>query len=310
MLKQNILILGPTATGKTRLAALVAAKTGGEIISADSRQVYRGMDQGTGKDILDYVVEGKPVPFHLIDIADAGNQYNIFDYQRDFAQAAIKIQLRNHTIIVCGGSGMYLEAALGLYHLAEAPVDEKFRKEAEELDDEVLFHMLASLRPLHNTTDTIDRNRMIRAIEVAKAELEGRQKNGKIPLSPVSLDNTLVFGISFPRNIIRQRITERLELRMKEGMLNEVESLLNNGIKPEDLIYYGLEYKYLTLHLTGKISADEMFSLLNTAIHQFAKRQMTWFRRMENKGIRIHWLDGTQGPEKNAAVIIRMFSNH
>jgi tRNA dimethylallyltransferase len=310
MLKQNILILGPTATGKTRLAALVAAETRGEIISADSRQVYRGMDQGTGKDILDYVVEGKPVPFHLIDIADAGSQYNIFDYQRDFAKAANEIQLRNHTIIVCGGSGMYLEAALGLYHLAEAPADEKFRKEAEELSEEELFHMLASLKPLHNTTDTADRNRMIRAIEVARAEPEGRQNNGNTPLSPVSIDNTLVFGVSFPRYIIRQRITERLELRMKEGMLNEVESLLNNGIKPEDLIYYGLEYKYLTLHLTGKISADEMFSLLNTAIHQFAKRQMTWFRRMEKKGIRIHWLDGTHGPEKNAAAIVRMFSNH
>lgn len=310
MLKQNVVILGPTATGKTRLAAVVASGIGGEIISADSRQVYRGMDQGTGKDILDYVVEGKAIPFHLIDIADAGSQYNIFDYQRDFAQAANEIHLRNHSIIVCGGSGMYLEAALGLYHLAEAPADEKFRKVAEELSDEVLFHMLASLKPLHNTTDTTDRNRMIRAIEVARAELEGRQNNGNTPLSPVSIDNTLVFGISFPRNIIRQRITERLELRMKEGMLNEVESLLNSGIKPEDLIYYGLEYKYLTLHLLGKIGADEMFSLLNTAIHQFAKRQMTWFRRMEKKGIRILWLDGTLGAEKNAAIIIRMIGNH
>jgi len=309
MLKQNIVILGPTATGKTRLAAMVASAIGGEIISADSRQVYRGMDQGTGKDILDYVVEGKPVPFHLIDIADAGSQYNIFDYQRDFAKAANEIKLRNHPIIVCGGSGMYLEAALGLYHLAEAPADERFRKEAEELPDEVLLHMLASLRPLHNTTDIMDRNRLIRAIEVARAEQEGRQKNGKTPVSPVTTDNSLIFGISFPRNVIRQRITERLELRMKEGMLNEVESLLNSGIKPEDLIYYGLEYKYLTLHLMGKMGADEMFSLLNTAIHQFAKRQMTWFRRMEKKGIRIHWLDGTLGTENNAAIIVRMIGN-
>lgn len=306
--RQHIVILGPTATGKTRLAALVAKGIGGEIISADSRQVYRGMDLGTGKDILDYVVDGKAIPFHLINIVDAGSQYSIFDYQRDFAEAANSIQTRNRTIIICGGSGMYLESALGLYHLVETPADEKFRKEAEELPDEVLFHMLASLRPLHNTTDTTDRNRLIRAIEIARAELDGRQKNGKSPISPVTTDNSVVFGIRFPRNIIRQRITERLELRIKEGMLNEVESLLNSGIKPEDLIYYGLEYKYLTLHLTGKISADEMFSLLNTAIHQFAKRQMTWFRRMEKKGIRIHWLDGTNGAEKNATGIIRMVS--
>lgn len=306
--RQHIVILGPTATGKTRLAALVAKGIGGEIISADSRQVYRGMDLGTGKDILDYVVDGKAIPFHLINIVDAGSQYSIFDYQRDFAEAANSIQTRNRTIIICGGSGMYLESALGLYHLVETPADEKFRKEAEELPDEVLLHMLASLRPLHNTTDTTDRNRLIRAIEIARAELDGRQKNGKSPISPVTTDNSVVFGIRFPRNIIRQRITERLELRIKEGMLNEVESLLNSGIKPEDLIYYGLEYKYLTLHLTGKISADEMFSLLNTAIHQFAKRQMTWFRRMEKKGIRIHWLDGTNGAEKNATGIIRMVS--
>ena len=306
--RQHIVILCPTATGKTRLAALVAKGIGGEIISADSRQVYRGMDLGTGKDILDYVVDGKAIPFHLINIVDAGSQYSIFDYQRDFAEAANSIQTRNRTIIICGGSGMYLESALGLYHLVETPADEKFRKEAEELPDEVLFHMLASLRPLHNTTDTTDRNRLIRAIEIARAELDGRQKNGKSPISPVTTDNSVVFGIRFPRNIIRQRITERLELRIKEGMLNEVESLLNSGIKPEDLIYYGLEYKYLTLHLTGKISADEMFSLLNTAIHQFAKRQMTWFRRMEKKGIRIHWLDGTNGAEKNATGIIRMVS--
>ncbi|MFH1121218.1 MAG: tRNA (adenosine(37)-N6)-dimethylallyltransferase MiaA [Bacteroidota bacterium] len=309
MKKQHIVILGPTATGKTRLAALVASAIGGEVISADSRQVYRGMDQGTGKDLLDYFVNGKMVPGHLIDIADAGSQYNIFDYQRDLAQAANEILSRNHIIVICGGSGMYLEAALGLYHLSEAPADEEFRKEAEALPDEVLLHTLGTLRPLHNTTDTLDRNRLIRAIEVARAGLDERQKNGKTPISPVTADNSLVFGISYPRNIIRQRITERLELRLKEGMLNEVESLLNNGIKPEDLIYYGLEYKYLTLHLSGKIGADEMFSKLSTAIHQFAKRQMTWFRRMEKKGIRIQWLEGSDGLLKNTGEIISVFNN-
>lgn len=305
--KPNIIILGPTATGKTRLAAITASLINGEVISADSRQVYRGMDQGTGKDLEDYVVNGRTIPCHLVDIADAGSRYNIFDYQRDFALAAQDLYSRNKTIVVCGGSGMYLEAALGLYHLTEAPIDEDFRAEAANLPDEVLFHMLAALRPLHNTTDTLDRSRLIRAIEVARAEISAKQQNGKSYPSLVSIDNSLIFGVAYPRQSIRQRITARLELRLKQGMLNEVNSLLNNGIKPEDLIYYGLEYKYITLHLTGKISIDEMFSQLNTAIHQFAKRQMTWFRRMEKKGIQITWLEGSIGAEANALFIKDVF---
>ncbi|MHC1774985.1 MAG: tRNA (adenosine(37)-N6)-dimethylallyltransferase MiaA [Lentimicrobium sp.] len=307
--KSNIVILGPTATGKTKLAAIVASMVNGEVISADSRQVYRGMDLGTGKDMIDYLVNGEMINSHLIDIADAGSKYSIYNYLHDFVIAANKIQSEKKTIVVCGGSGMYLEAALGLYHFADAPVDEQFRHEAELLTEEDLFQILAALKSLHNTTDTRDRNRLIRAIEVARADLLINHSNGKSNPGPVSLENSLIFGIDLPREEIRRRITERLELRLKEGMLNEVLSLLNKGIKPEDLAYYGLEYKYMTYHLTGKLSYDEMFSLLNTAIHQFAKRQMTWFRRMEKKGIPIHWLNGRLSPEDNAAFILRLFNS-
>jgi tRNA dimethylallyltransferase len=247
---------------------------------------------------------------HLIDIADAGSQYNIFDFQRDFVQAASDILSRGKNILVCGGSGMYIEAALGLYHLTDAPVDEQFRKNAEDVPDEELYRILSALRPLHNTTDIGDRLRLIRAIEVARAEKSAKEKNGKSNLSPVCLDNSLIFGVDFPRAVIRQRITERLKLRIEQGMLNEVKILLDKGIQPEDLIYYGLEYKYMTMHLTGKLSADEMFTLLNTAIHQFAKRQMTWFRRMEKKGIHIQWLDGENGPEYNAEIICEIFDRN
>lgn len=308
--KPNIIILGPTATGKTRLAALTASRINGEIISADSRQFYRGMDQGTGKDLMDYFVDGKVVPSHLIDIADPGNHYTIFDFQRDFVKAASDIISRSKNIVVCGGSGMYLEVALGLYQLNEAPVDEDFRKNAEGLPDEEIIRILATLRPLHNTTDTSDRQRMLRAIEVARAEKTAKEQNGKAKLSPVCQENSLIFGVEFPRAVIRRRITERLENRFNEGMLNEVNALLNKGINPEELIYYGLEYKYITLHLTGKLSADEMFTLLNTAIHQFAKRQMTWFRRMEKKGIRIQWLEGSKGAAYNAETISNIFNKY
>ncbi|NTW24655.1 MAG: tRNA (adenosine(37)-N6)-dimethylallyltransferase MiaA [Lentimicrobium sp.] len=308
--KNNIVILGPTATGKTRLAAVIASKIDGEIISADSRQVYRGMDMGTGKDLLDYVVDGKIIPTHLIDIADAGSQYNIFDFSRDFLNAADIITAKKKKIVVCGGSGMYLEAALGLYQLMETPVNDSFRQKAALLSDNQLVEMLTALKPLHNKTDITDRQRLIRAIEIASAEKEAGSQLSKPVPSPVRSDNSLIFGIEFPREVIRKRITERLEQRLNSGMLNEVKALLNSGIKPEALTYYGLEYKYLTLHLSGNLSYEEMFSLLNTAIHQFAKRQMTWFRRMEKKGINIHWLKGDLGPEVNADVIFNLFNNY
>jgi tRNA dimethylallyltransferase len=305
--KPMIIILGPTASGKTRIAALAAQKTGGEIISADSRQVYRGMNLGTGKDIDDYTVDGIQIPFHLIDIADAGSRYNIFDYHRDFEKARAMIVRKKKPVIVCGGSGMYLETALGLYSLLESPVDEAFRKEAAEMSDAELTTMLSSLTRLHNSTDTTDRERTIRAIEISRAE-KGSGDDAGLKKKLANANNNLIFGIEFPREETRRRITLRLRDRIENGMLNEVEELLNNGINPEDLIYYGLEYRYITLFVTGKINKDEMFRQLNTAIHQFAKRQMTWFRRMEKRGLEIRWLDGFNDPEKNTDIIVNQWN--
>ncbi len=288
----DIVILGPTATGKTRLAAWVADAIHGEIISADSRQVYRGMDEGTGKDLGDYLVNGRQVPYHLIDIAEAGHRYNIFDFKRDFDLALAGIRERNNPVIVSGGSGMYLETALGLYELHKADIDDDFREETASLSMEELQHMLSKLRTLHNTSDILDRERLIRAIEVARTADYGYEN--KIYTQP---GNTHIFGISLPRNLVRERISQRLKERLNRGMLKEVEKILNKGVPPEDLIYYGLEYKYLTLYLTGQLDYEQMVAALNTAIHQFAKRQMTWFRRMERRGINIHWLDGQAGLE-------------
>ncbi|MBL7903925.1 MAG: tRNA (adenosine(37)-N6)-dimethylallyltransferase MiaA [Bacteroidales bacterium] len=305
--KEHIFILGPTATGKTRLAAETALLAGAEIISADSRQIYRNMDLGTGKDLEEYTVRGTDIPYHLINITEAGTRYSVFDYTRDFTEAVGTILSKHKRVLVCGGSGMYLEAALGLYQLTESPEDESFRRQASSLSLEELTGMLRELRPLHNTTDTTERERLIRAIEIARAENNSKIRVINQEPAVVRPDNSLIIGITLPRQQIRQRITERLTTRLNQGMLNEVSELLNKGIKPEDLTYYGLEYRYLTLYLTGKISYDEMFSQLNTAIHQFAKRQMTWFRRMEKKGIDIQWIDGNTPPEQNALLIAGMF---
>ncbi|MDD3742328.1 MAG: tRNA (adenosine(37)-N6)-dimethylallyltransferase MiaA [Lentimicrobiaceae bacterium] len=288
----DIVILGPTATGKTRLAALVADHIHGEIISADSRQVYRDMDEGTGKDLNDYIIDGRQVPYHLVNLADAGQRYNIFDYSRDYQSAVSAIRQRGNPVIVCGGSGMYLETALGLYNLQKAEEDATFREEAKSMSSDELLHILAGLRPLHNTTDSIDRERLIRAIEVARSSVAEDQTK------PYSLkEHVAVFGIALPRNVVRERITLRLKARLERGMLNEVKELLNKGVEPGDLIYYGLEYKYLTLFLSGEMEYEQMVRSLNTAIHQFAKRQMTWYRRMERRGVNIQWLDGMQGVE-------------
>ena len=305
--KPMIIILGPTASGKTRIAALTAQITGGEIISADSRQVYRGMNLGTGKDIDDYTVDGIQIPFHLIDIADAGSRYNIFDYHRDFEKARSLIVRKKKPVIVCGGSGMYLETALGLYSLLESPVDEAFRKEAAEMSDADLTALLNSISKLHNTTDTTDRERTIRAIEISRAQ-KGSDDEAAFRKKLANANNNLIFGIEFPREETRRRITLRLRDRIENGMLNEVEELLNNGIAADDLIYYGLEYRYITLFITGKITQDEMFRQLETAIHQFSKRQMTWFRRMEKRGLEIKWLNGLNAPEMNAALIVKMLN--
>lgn len=304
--KSMIVILGPTASGKTRIAALVASKLGGEVISADSRQIYRRMDLGTGKDIEDYRVGDQVVPYHLIDIRDAGERYSIFDFKGDFEAARVQVQQREKPLIVCGGSGMYLETALGLYTLKEAPEDAAFREEAAKMTDAALIALLKSISKTHNTSDLTDRSRLIRAIEISRVELANKQlieDDERI----YSANQHHIYGISFPREETRQRITLRLEERIKNGMLNEVEKLLNSGITAENLIYYGLEYKYLTFYITGKISYTEMFRQLNIAIHQFAKRQMTWFRRMEKKGLKINWLDGRLGNEKNVETILSEF---
>jgi len=297
-----IFILGPTATGKTRIAALAAHDINAEIISADSRQVYQKMDIGTGKDIGDYVVKGFSVPVHLIDIVKAGFKYSIYDFQNDFRKAQKEITERGKKVIVCGGSGLHLETALGLYTLEEAPEDQQFRHEASTMSHDELVQILVKLTKLHNTTDITDRNRLIRAIEVAKASnFVNKTEDTEQKISKAN--KNLIFGIKMPREIIRQRISTRLQLRLNEGMIDEVEGLLKNDLKPEDIIYYGLEYKYITLYLIGEIDYNQMYEKLNTAINQFAKRQMTWFRRMEKKGIKIQWLDGMNEPEKIALQI-------
>lgn len=298
-----IIVLGPTASGKTRIAALAAHKLGGEIISADSRQIYREMDLGTGKDIGDYTVDGSLIPFHMIDIQDAGSRYSIFDYNNDFQAARLSIEQQNKPVLVCGGSGLYLETALGLYKLKDAPVDLVFREAAADKTDAELITMLQSISTVHNTSDLTDRDRLLRAIEVARADITDPDNVGFDERLKMANQNQ-IYGITFPREETRQRITQRLEERLKNGMLDEVEKLLASGIKDQDLYYYGLEYKYLTMHITGKLSYDEMFRQLNTAIHQFAKRQMTWFRRMEKRGLEITWLDGNLGSEKNAETIV------
>ena len=294
-----ITILGPTATGKTTLAASLAAFIGGEIISADSRQVYRGMDLGTGKDLEDFVVDGKTVPYHLIDIVDPGYEYNVFEFQQDFLKALNVISERENQPILCGGSGMYLDAILRNYKLDKVPENRKLREKFLEVSDDFLVQKLKSYGTFHNTTDTESRDRLIRAIEIR--EFENKYPGIKAGLPEISSIN---FGIRFERETIRQRITKRLEIRLEEGMIQEVKSLLDGGLRPEQLTFYGLEYKYLTLYVIGEISYDEMFSKLNTAIHQFAKRQMTWFRRMEKKGVKIHWIDGEKSLEEKLAVIV------
>lgn len=280
-------ILGPTATGKTQLAANLAANINGEIISADSRQVYRGMDIGTGKDIEDYLVNGKKINYHLVDIVDAGYEFNVFEFQKSFSRVFPGIIKRNKVPILCGGSGMYLDAILRQYSMAHVPVNEKLRIKLSSFSDDDLYKSLKTYRDLHNTSDITDRARTIRAIEIAEWQIHLKETGqDKAEL------HALNFGIHFERMVIRERITKRLNDRLENGMIEEVEGLLTTGLNPEQLIFYGLEYKFVTRYLTGELTYDEMFSKLNTAIHQFAKRQMTWFRRMEKKGVVIHWIDG------------------
>lgn len=281
-----ICILGPTASGKTKYAVKLALETGGEIISADSRQVYRGMDIGTGKDIADYSADGISVPYHLIDIVNAGEKYNIFRYQRDFINAYKDIIARGKQPILCGGSGLYIEAATRGYALPEVPPDPQLRDELEKFTMEELSARLASMKSLHNVSDLDSKKRVIRALEIAVFE----SKSPVIREEPLII-KTKYIGISVSRDERNARIDQRLKQRLQNGMIEEVERLIASGITPEDLIYYGLEYKFVTLYLTGKLTYVEMEFQLATAIHQFAKRQMTWFRGMERRGIHIEWVE-------------------
>jgi tRNA dimethylallyltransferase len=282
-----VTILGPTASGKTFFGAHIAYIIDGEIISADSRQIYRGMDLGTGKDYDDYIVNGSKIPFHLVDIHDAGYKYNLFEFQNDFIRVFKEIQKRKHVPIMVGGTGMYLEAVLKHYEMVRTPVNQDLRDRLKEKTQDELVTILRNYGAnIHNTTDLKVRKRTIRAIEIADY-----YKNQSGQLQDFPDIRSLIFGVKYDRNSRRKRITERLKRRLEEGMIDEVKSLLEKTA-PEDLIYYGLEYKFITLFLIGKLSYDEMFQKLEIAIHQFAKRQMTWFRKMERYGYIIHWLDG------------------
>lgn len=282
-----LVVTGPTASGKTALAAAIANRVGGEIISADSRQVYRGMNLGTGKDYDDYHVNGKDIPCHLIDIADPGYKYSVFEYQRDFKKVYSDLKKRKIFPVVCGGSGMYADSIITGYKMFEVPPDSGLRIELEKKSMEELREILATFKSLHNTTDVDTKKRVIRAIEI-----EHSSRNLGSHYSEFPKIKSLLTGILFDRDTRRKRISERLKQRFDSGMIDEVKNLIDRGINIDTLIYYGLEYKFITLYLTGKISYQEMIRDLEIAIHQFAKRQMTWFRGMEKKGIKINWIDG------------------
>lgn len=282
-----VVILGPTATGKTRFAALLAEKLKGEIISADSRQVYRRMNLGTGKDYDDYFVDGKQIPHHLVDICEPGYKYNVFEFQKDFFNVFKKVISRQNIPVLCGGTGLYIEAVTKGYKLIAVPVNQNLRDSLKGKSLDELENILSTYRNLHNKTDTDTIKRAIRAIEIEEYYKNNVHEDLALPEI-----NPIFFGIDISREERRRRITERLIKRLEEGMVDEVEALLNEGILPEDLIYYGLEYKYITLYLTNQLSYQEMTEKLNISIHQFAKRQMTWFRKMERSGVMIHWIDG------------------
>ena len=283
-----ITILGPTASGKTALAAALAARLDTEIISADSRQLYRGMDIGTGKDLADYVVDGKSIPYHLIDICDPGYKYNVFEYQHDFFRVFTSLRERGLVPILCGGTGLYIEAVLKGYKLLDVPPNPALRERLREKSLPELEILLASYKVLHNKTDVDSVQRAIRAIEIE--EFYRTQAPDVREYAPL---NSLLVGVAIDRELRREKISMRLRARLDEGMVDEVRRILSNGVAPEDLIYYGLEYKFLTLYIIGKLTYEEMVSQLEIAIHQFAKRQMTRFRGMECRVCTIHWLDAT-----------------
>ena len=302
-----ITILGPTASGKTSLVAALAYHLDAEIISADSRQVYQGMDIGTGKDLADYTVAGKHIPYHLIDICKAGSKYNVYQYQQDFLEVYNKIKETNKLPILCGGSGLYLEAILKGYHLSTVPPNEELRKQLNDISHESLIQMLVEIQEqlntkMHNSTDLDSKQRTIRAIEIGKHMLTEADPKTNFPEIP-----SLIIGVDIDREERRRKITTRLYQRLEEGMIEEVKQLLNQGIAPEDLIYYGLEYKFVTEQIIGKLPYDEMIRQLEIAIHQFAKRQMTWFRGMERRGIKINWINASLPMEEKIEMIQTLY---
>ena len=296
---ETITIIGVTASGKTSLAVKLAYETGGEIISADSRQIYRRMDLGTGKDISEYTCNGKQIPYHLIDICEPGYKYNLYQYKRDFTNALKDIQSRGKLPIICGGTGLYIETVLKGYAMPEVPENKELRDSLADKTLEELTAILSQYKTLHNTTDVDSCKRAIRAIEIAEYYKTLPQPE----LEDTPLD-TLLVAIDIDRETRRANISKRLHQRLEDGMVAEVESLLNEGIAPEDLIYYGLEYKYLTEYVIGKTTYEQMVSGLEIAIHQFAKRQMTWFRGMERRGFKINWIDYNLSLDEKVARIL------
>lgn len=294
-----VTILGPTASGKTPLAAALAYRLNAEIISGDSRQVYRRMDLGTGKDLADYVVDGKRIPYHLIDIVEPGYKYNVFEFQRDFLQAYDEIRQRGVLPIMCGGTGMYIESVLKGYQLLPVPENQELRASLADKSLDELTTILAGYKKLHNSTDVDTVKRAIRAIEI-----EEYYRQQPVSAREFPAINSLVIGVDIDRDLRRAKITRRLKQRLDEGMVDEVRALLDAGIPAEDLIYYGLEYKYLTLYAVSQLTYDEMFHQLEIAIHQFAKRQMTWFRGMERRGFNIHWIDASLPMEQKVEEIV------
>ena len=306
-MKRLITILGPTASGKTPIAAYLAAEIGGEIISADSRQVYRRMDIGTGKDLADYTVDGRHIPYHLIDICEPGTKYNLFSYQQDFFDAYQDILNRGAQPILCGGTGLYIEAVLKGYRLSPVPQNQELRSRLEGLSLSELTTMLAELKAktgsnMHNKTDVDSCQRAVRAIEIETYNLEN-----PVPLRELPAIDSLIIGIDINRELRREKITRRLKARLDEGMVDEVKALLDEGIPAEDLIYYGLEYKFVTAYLIGQTTYDEMFNRLEIAIHQFAKRQMTWFRGMERRGFCINWIEANLPMEEKIEKIKQLW---
>ena len=300
-----ITIIGPTASGKTVLTAQLADRISGEIISGDSRQVYRGMDIGTGKDLIDYTVDGKLIPYYIVDVVDAGQKYNVYEFQQDFVKAYNTIIEKKKQPILCGGTGMYIEAALKGYKLIHVPSNPDFREICEQKTDEELIAELKTYKDLHNQTDIDNRRRMIRALEIEHYYAS----NPKIEFDyPQFLP--ILIGVSIDVETRRSRIDTRLKQRLNEGMVDEVKALIDRGVPTETLLYYGLEYKFLTQYLLNQLSYDEMVTQLNIAIHQFAKRQMTWFRGMERRGMKIHWIDGMKPMPERVLDCLQIIENY